>query len=84
MFHTAAYVELGLVNAVEMARVNVEGTRAVLEVAQAVGVSKVVYCSTIGVFGDTKGQVVDETFKRSSNRFFLRLRSHEVSSPTVG
>jgi nucleoside-diphosphate-sugar epimerase len=69
VFHTAAYVELGLVDATEMERVNVEGTRAVMEVAQAVGVSKVVYCSTIGVFGDTKGQVVDETFQRTQADF---------------
>lgn len=69
VFHTAAYVELGLVNEVEMQRVNVEGTRAVLEVAQAAGVSKVVYCSTIGVFGDTDGKVVDETFKRTQTNF---------------
>jgi nucleoside-diphosphate-sugar epimerase len=68
-FHTAAYVELGLVDAAEMERVNVEGTGAVMEVAQAVGVSKVVYCSTIGVFGDTKGQVVDETFQRTQVDF---------------
>lgn len=69
VFHTAAYVELGLVNAAEMERVNVEGTRAVMEVAQATGVSKVVYCSTIGIFGDTQGRVVDETFKRTQTDF---------------
>jgi dihydroflavonol-4-reductase len=69
VFHTAAYVELGLVDAAEMERVNVEGTRAVMEVAQAVGVSKVVYCSTIGIFGDTKGQVVDERFQRTQTDF---------------
>lgn len=69
VFHTAAYVELGLVNEAEMERVNVEGTRAVLEVAQAVGVSKVVYCSTVGVFGDTGGKVVNETFKRTQTDF---------------
>ncbi|HAA32111.1 MAG TPA: epimerase [Cyanobacteria bacterium UBA8553] len=69
VFHTAAYVELGLVDAAEMEQVNVEGTRAVMEVAQAVGVSKVVYCSTIGVFGDTKGQVVNETFQRQQADF---------------
>lgn len=69
VFHTAAYVELGLVNEVEMQRVNVEGTQAVLEVAQAVGVAKVVYCSTIGVFGDTAGKVVNETFKRTQTDF---------------
>lgn len=69
VFHTAAYVELGLVNEAEMERVNVEGTRTVMEAAQAAGVSKVVYCSTIGVFGDTKGQVIDETFQRTQTDF---------------
>ncbi|MEQ9548933.1 MAG: NAD-dependent epimerase/dehydratase family protein [Coleofasciculus sp. G3-WIS-01] len=69
VFHTAAYVELGLVDAKKMERVNVDGTRAVLEVAQAVGVSKLVYCSTIGVFGDTKGQVVNETCQRQQTNF---------------
>ncbi len=69
VFHTAAYVELGLVNGAEMERVNVEGTRAVMEVARAAGVSKVVYCSTIGIFGDTQGQVIDETFQRTQTDF---------------
>jgi nucleoside-diphosphate-sugar epimerase len=69
VFHTAAYVELGIVNAAEMERVNLEGTRAVLEVAQAAGVSRLVYCSTIGVFGDTQGRVVDETFQRQQQGF---------------
>jgi dihydroflavonol-4-reductase len=52
-----------------MERVNVEGTRAVLEVAQAIGISKMVYCSTIGVFGDTQGRVIDETFQRTQTDF---------------
>lgn len=69
VFHTAAYVELGLVNAAQMQRVNVEGTRAVMEVAQELGVRKVVYCSTVGVYGDTQGQVIDETFKRAQTGF---------------
>lgn len=69
VFHTAAYVELGIVNETEMERVNVEGTRAVMEVAQEAGVTKVVYCSTIGIFGDTQGQTIDETFKRTQSGF---------------
>lgn len=69
VFHTAAYVELGLVNETQMDRVNVEGTRAVLEVAQKSGVSKIVYCSTIGIYGDTGGKVVDETFRRTQTDF---------------
>ena len=69
VFHTAAYVELGIVDEAKMARVNVEGTRAVLEVAQSLGVSKVVYCSTIGVFGNTQGTIINETFQRTQTDF---------------
>ncbi|MGI0486887.1 NAD-dependent epimerase/dehydratase family protein [Pantanalinema rosaneae CENA516] len=69
VFHTAAYVELGIVNATEMARVNVDGTRAVVEVAETVNLPKLVYCSTIGIFGDTQGRVIDETFQRQQADF---------------
>jgi nucleoside-diphosphate-sugar epimerase len=69
VFHTAAYVELGVVDAVKMARVNVDGTRAVLNAARSAGISKLVYCSTIGVYGDTQGQVIDETFQRTQKGF---------------
>ncbi|MBE9180950.1 NAD-dependent epimerase/dehydratase family protein [Oculatella sp. LEGE 06141] len=68
VFHTAAYVELGVVDAAKMERVNVEGTRAVLDAARASG-CKLVYCSTIGVFGDTQGRVIDETFQRTQTDF---------------
>ncbi len=69
VFHTAAYVELGLVDGDRMAQVNIEGTRAVVESAKAAGVAKMVYCSTIGVYGDTQGQVIDETFQRTQTTF---------------
>jgi len=70
IFHTAAYVDLGLVDADRMARVNVDGTRAVLETAaQMFPVPKLIYCSTIGIYGDTTGTVVDETFVRTQRDF---------------
>jgi dihydroflavonol-4-reductase len=69
VFHTAAYVELGLVDGDRMARINVEGTRNVLEAAKAAGIEKMVYCSTIGVYGDTQGRVIDETFERQQKDF---------------
>lgn len=69
VFHLAAYVELGLVDAARMEQVNVEGTRSVLAAARAAGVPKMVYCSTIGIYGDTQGQVVNETFKRTQKDF---------------
>ena len=69
VFHTAAFVELGLVDAAEMERVNVDGTQAVLEIAKEMEISKMVYCSTIGIYGDTKGEVIDETFERTQENF---------------
>jgi len=69
VFHTAAYVELGLVDAVRMQQVNVEGTQAILEAAQAAEITKMVYCSTIGIYGDTQGRVIDETFQRTQTDF---------------
>jgi nucleoside-diphosphate-sugar epimerase len=69
VFHTAAYVELGLVDGARMEQVNVEGTRAVLEVARSLKIPKMIYCSTIGVFGDTAGKVADETFQRTQKEF---------------
>lgn len=63
---------------------NVEGTRRVLDAAQAAGVKKIVYVSTGNVFGDTKGQVVDETYQRDLGDGFLsyydetKYRSHEL------
>ena len=69
VFHTAAYVELGLVDAERMERANVDGTQAVLAAAQATGVKKMVYCSTIGIYGDTQGRLIDETFQRQQAGF---------------
>lgn len=69
VFHTAAYVELGIVDEDRMERINVVGTRNVLEAARQAGVSKFLYCSTIGVYGDTQGKVVDETFERTQKSF---------------
>jgi nucleoside-diphosphate-sugar epimerase len=41
----------------------------VLAAAQAAQITKMVYCSTIGVYGDTQGQRIDETFQRQQVGF---------------
>ncbi len=48
-----------------MYEANVNGTEQMLSAALAARVPKVVYVSSIVVFGDTKGAVVDETFVRT-------------------
>ncbi len=62
VFHMAALYKLGLEFKNQMMAANVEGTRHVLETALEVGVPKLVYTSTVGVFGNTHGKIVDETY----------------------
>jgi dihydroflavonol-4-reductase len=69
VYHIAAYVELGIVDAAKMERVNVQGTQAVLTAMRAANVPKLLYCSTIGIFGDTQGATIDETFVRTQQGF---------------
>ena len=69
VFHLAAYVELGLVNVAEMARVNVEGTRTILEIAKTKSISKMIYCSTIGIHGNSFGEIINETFQHQQKNF---------------
>lgn len=86
VFHIGAVYKVGIPKKEQAAMwaANVEGTRRVLDAAEAAGVSKIVYVSTGNVFGDTKGQVVDETYQRDLDDGFLsyydetKYRSHEL------
>jgi nucleoside-diphosphate-sugar epimerase len=65
--HAGAIYEVGI-NAprrIDMYEANVNGTERVLSAALAVGVPKVVHVSSIVVFGNTNGKVVDETYQRA-------------------
>jgi len=63
-FHVAAWYKIGVRESGTIAeRVNVQGTRNVLEIARELTTPRVVYTSTIGVFGDTGGKLVDETYQ---------------------
>lgn len=41
--------------------INVSGTRNVLTLAYELGIPKIIYTSTMAIYGDTQGQLVDET-----------------------
>ncbi|MEP7359239.1 MAG: NAD-dependent epimerase/dehydratase family protein [Anaerolineales bacterium] len=62
VFHTAAWVGRGArpKDYARLARINVEGTRAVLELAAELGGPRVVVTSTLEVFGSTRGQLAQE------------------------
>lgn len=71
IIHAAAMYEVGIKKSVHpaMYEANVVGTRNVLTAAMELGVPRSVYVSTIGVFGDTKGEIVDETAFSNLSRF---------------
>lgn len=90
VFHLAAWFQLGPGpwNAERAERINVDGTRNVLEVMDDLDVPKGVYVSTIGAYGNTDGEVVDETY-RPPNDFpsvyqETKWRAHyEVAEPMI-
>ena len=65
LFHMAAwwFIGPGPRNRESAHRINVEGTRNVLELMDELDISKGVYTSTVGVYGNTDGAVVDESYR---------------------
>jgi dihydroflavonol-4-reductase len=68
---------------------NVGTTTRVLNAAQAVGVARTVYVSTVNAFGNTRGKVVDETYRRDLADGFVssydetKYRAHEVAEGRI-
>ncbi|MCP4422197.1 MAG: NAD-dependent epimerase/dehydratase family protein [Chloroflexi bacterium] len=62
VFHIAAWYKLGAPDWIKAEAINVGGTRRVLRLAHELGIPKIVYTSTVAVFGDTHGQLVDESY----------------------
>jgi dihydroflavonol-4-reductase len=63
---------------------NIGTTTRFLDAAEAARVPRVVYVSTVGIFGNTKGAVVDETYRRNIREGFVswydetKFGAHEV------
>jgi len=66
--HGAAVYEVGIPKSAHRAmyEANVIGTENVLRAALEAKLDRVVYISTVGAFGNTKGQVVDESYQHPS------------------
>lgn len=62
VFHMAAWYEVGVPDSSMAERINVQGTRNVLELMRELDIPKGVYTSTLAVFSDTQGKVVDESY----------------------
>lgn len=87
VFHVAGH-QIGFADRKTAESVNVDGTRNVMELAVGLGIPKIVYTSTLSVFSDTRGKVVDESHRFSGrhlteyDRIKARARD-EVVQPMI-
>lgn len=85
--HGAAVYKVGIPKSehAAMRAANVTGTENVLDACIDAGMGRIVYISTVNVFGNTKGQIVDESYHRDESEGFLsvydetKFRSHQVA-----
>ena len=72
-----------------MMRANIDGTAATLDAAIAAEVPRILYISTVNVFGNTHGRAVDESFRRDLSEGFLsaydesKYRAQEVAEDRI-
>lgn len=79
VFHLAAYAKNWAKDPTTFHRVNVEGARNVFEAAAEAGVRRVVYTSTVVVFGPTPpGVVGDEELPRAMPRYFTEYEESKA------
>lgn len=86
VFHIGAVYEVGIPASQRgaMEEANVRGTERVLDAAIDAGVPRIVYVSTVACFGNTRGQIVDESYRRPDRDFLsaydeTKFRAHELA-----
>lgn len=62
VFHIAGWYKVGVKDKSDGEKINVYGTRNVLELMKELGIAKGVYTSTLAVNSDTHGKLVDESY----------------------
>lgn len=91
VFHIAAVYKVGIPTREcdDMRDANIGGTERTLDAAVGAGVKKIVYVSTVGYFGNTRGRVVDETYVREDDGNYLscydetKLKAHAVAKDRI-
>jgi nucleoside-diphosphate-sugar epimerase len=88
VFHVAGWYKLGVRDDREAVRTNVEGTRNVLETMRDLGIPRGVFTSTLAVNSDTRGKIVDETYRFRGKHLTIYDRTkwqahYEVALPLI-
>jgi dihydroflavonol-4-reductase len=91
VFHIGAIYKVGIKKSETegLWDANVRGTERVLDAAHDAGVNRIVYTSTVNVFGNTEGKLVDEDYLRDESDGFLSIydetkyRAHLVAEDRI-
>lgn len=89
VFHVAGWYKTGAADWRNAEPINVNGTRNVLRTAFELDIPKIVYTSTVAVFGDTHGETVDETYASPGGPFLTEydrtkwLAHYQVAEPLI-
>ena len=90
VFHIAAIYKVGIPKSEcpDQFEANVKGTEITLDAAIEAGVKRIVYVSTVGYFGNTHGEVVDETYERPPGNWLscydeTKYLAHEVAKDRI-
>ena len=87
IYHVAGWYKIGTRDKSDGERVNIQGTRNVLELMQELKIPKGVYTSTCAVNSDTHGQLVNETYrftgKHLSEYDRTKAVAHEIASEFI-
>ena len=91
VIHAAAVYEVGIPASQRpaMREANVGGTERVLGAAREAQIPKVVYVSTVGVFGNTHGRIVDESYEHPAKDFTsayeqTKWEAHQAAKRMIG
>jgi len=87
VFHVAGWYKIGARDKRPGEKVNVQGTRNVLELMKDLRIPKGVYTSTLAINSDTKGNLVDESYRFTGNHIVewdrTKAIAHEVADEFI-
>lgn len=88
VFHIAGWYKIGVKDKSDGEKINIQGTRNVLELMKELGIPKGVYTSTLAVNSDTHGKEVDESYHFTGKHLSEYDRTkwvahYEVADPMI-
>lgn len=87
VFHIAGWYKVGVADKTPGQKINVEGTRHVLELMQELNIPKGVYTSTLAVNSDTHGKLVDESYHFNGQHLSVydqtKAEAHQIAEEFI-